>query len=101
MSRRKDRWTIRLVGVPDAGYSCRIVNPWEGFYLQRYDPDGREGLGEAVFTGGVEDALTFPSFDEAKAFWFAQSTVLPSRAINGAEVENRPLAVCDVAIDTV
>lgn len=92
-------WTIRLVGVPDRGYACRIKNPWEGFYLAEYDADARAGLGEAIFTGGQEDALTFSSFDEAKAYWFRQSTVLPMRVIGGLEVENRPLAVCDVSID--
>lgn len=93
------RWAIRLAGVPDAGYDCRIVNPWTGHYLKSYDPDAREGIGEAVFTGGPEDAITFGSFDDAKAYWYRQSTVMPMRAFRGVDRENRPLAVCDVTID--
>lgn len=98
---KADEWAIRLVGVPDEGYSCRIVNPWEGYYLLSYDPDGRSGLGEAVFTQFDHEALRFPSFDEAKACWYQQSTVLPRRAVRGVDGENRPLAVCDVSIDPI
>lgn len=96
-----DRWAVRLAGVPDAGYDCRIVNPWTGHYLMSYDPDAREGIGEAVLTGGTEDAMTFDSFDEAKAYIWRQSTVMPTHFRSGVEVENRPLAVCDFTIDPI
>lgn len=94
-------WAIVLVGTPDGGHSVRIHQPWCGHYLAAYDPDAMAGLGEAVFTPEASDALRFDSIDAAKACWFQQSTVLPTRAVAGRPIENRPLAVCDISIDEI
>lgn len=94
-------WVIRLTEIPDGGYDIRIVAPFYGYYLAAYDPDAKEGLGEATFTADVEAALRFPTFDEARDCWYQQSTVLPTRASARGEYENRPLAFCSVDISQV
>lgn len=93
-------WGIKLVGTPDSGYSCRIVNPWEGGWLAAYDADARAGLGEAVFSPDTANAMRFDTFGDARECWFAQSTVMPTQGgPDGKPFENRPLAVCDISID--
>ena len=98
-------FAIRLVDVPDAGdtgeppYALRMVRPFAGHYLTSYDPDAREGLGQAVWDESSADALRFPSFDAAKACWWQQSTKAPTRMYRGQEIENRPLAPISISID--
>lgn len=102
-----ERWAIRLTAVPDGGYRLRMTRPFLGHFLQSYDCDAHEGLGAAVWTADAAQALTFGSFDEARACWWAQSSVVPTVGglIPGAErpvpsvVENRPLSICSVSID--
>lgn len=89
---------IRLVDIIDDRQTfVSIANPWAGYWLHAYDPDAHEGFGRAKFLPEVEGALTFESFDNAKACWFQQSRVLPER--DGKE--NRPLTVCSISIDEV
>lgn len=95
-------WAIRLVTVPDTtGYDCNIRNPWEGWWLAAYDPDGHEGLGRAEFAPTADTALRFGSFDEARACWYQQSSVMPTKRDGDREWENRPLAVASISIDEV
>lgn len=107
-------WGVRLVSTRDP-YAMRLVSPFAGHWLASYDPDAKAGLGEAVFTDDPAQAITFPSFDAAKAYWMGQSTEMPTvsngQGFGGAfgmrngvapagEVENRPLAMAtNVAID--
>lgn len=87
---------IRLTDIADDRVSfVRIQNPWAGYWLHAYDPDAHAGFGDATFSPESEGALSFGSFDEAKAFWYQQSTVLPER--DGRE--NRPLTVCSISIE--
>lgn len=102
MPEEERKFVITLVDVPDLGYSCRIKNPWHGYYLRSYDPDARAGLGEAEFTDQLVDALRFPSFDAARECWYQQSTVMETRVMDdGVERENRPLAVVSIDISQV
>ncbi len=77
---------IRIKGVP-------LVGQW----LKRYDPDAHEGLGEAEFTDKAEDALRFPDFDTAKAFWAQDSTIPPPRGFE-TEAPTAPLTVVSVQV---
>lgn len=91
-------FSIKLVDVLDGGPTwVRLQNPWAGYWLAAYDPDAHEGLGDATFVPEPEGALWFGSFDEAKAFWFQQSSVMPVR--DGREW--RPLTICSISIDEV
>lgn len=103
---KKPRWAIRLVGLPDGtdsgfAYHIKIVNPWEGYWLAAYDPEGNAGLGRAVFELEVAKALTFGSFEEAKDCWFQQSFALPRISDYYGDHENRPLSVVSISIDEV
>lgn len=94
---------IRLVDVhdqatPDRPYvGISLKHPWPGLWLHAYDPDAHEGLGEARWGTDENVALRFSSFDEAKAFWFQQSTLLPE--LHGQP--NRPLTVCSISVDVL
>jgi hypothetical protein len=91
-------FAIRLTDVIDNRPTwVRIENPWVGYWLAAYDPDAHDGLGDATFDPDVDHALRFGSFDEAKAFWYQQSTVKPQ--LDGRE--NRPLTICSISIDEV
>jgi hypothetical protein len=91
-------FAIRLTDVLDGQVTwIRIQNPWPGYWLAAYDPDARDGIGEALFVPDENAALRFESFDEAKAFWYQQSTVMPEREGR----ENRPLTICSIDIAEV
>lgn len=96
---------IRFQSIPDIADGMepvwiRLVNPWQGYWLEFFDPDARDGTGEARFTGAEGDALRFSTFDEAKAFWFTQSTVRPmASGLDGVVRENRPLSIVSIVID--
>lgn len=75
----------------------RLRNPWPGNCLQIYDPDAHAGFGEATFGPEPELAIPFASFDDAKACWWQQSSVLPVREGR----ENRPLTICSIEIAEV
>lgn len=94
-------WAIRLVTPPEGMSWVRLRNPWHGYWLSQYDADAHEGLGDATFDPDPARALRFGSFDEAKACWWQQSTVLPTRMDGGIEHDNRPLASCSVSIDEI
>lgn len=40
----------------------------QGQFLKSYDPEAFSGLGDAVFTDRVQEALKFPNMDEALHF---------------------------------
>lgn len=93
-------FAIRLVDVIDDGrvqQFVKIRNPWHGYWLHAYDPDAHEGFGDATFAADVDGALRFDTFDDARACWNQQSSVLPER--DGRE--NRPLTLCSISIDEV
>lgn len=88
-------FAVRLTGLLDGRQQwVRLVEPWTGHWLAAYDPDARDGLGEATFTADVADALTFGSFDEAKACWFQRSSLRPM--MDGSEY--RPLTFCSIEV---
>lgn len=93
---------IRFQAMPDGPTwirmrSCPLVGQWLSFY----DPDAREGIGEAGWTSDIEDALRFADFAAAESFWSQQSTVAPITAMDGVERENRPLQVISITVDTL
>lgn len=94
-------WAIRLVGVPDGGYDCRVTNPWEGGYLAVIDVNANAGLGEAVFSESSAEAIRYETFQDARDAWYEQSSVLPVRSVGGREFENRPIAVLSISIDEI
>lgn len=89
---------IRLSDIPAGGYSVHTVNPWPGWWLAAYDPDARQGLGEATFTDDPAEAMQFEDFDAAKACWWQQSSLVPFVEDGG---ENRPLTPLSIIVDNI
>lgn len=89
---------LRLGDIPDGGYSIHVIQPWPGYWLARYDPDARDGIGEAEFTHDSTAAMEFADFAEAEACWGQTSTVTPVLE-DGSP--NRPLSVLSVTVDTI
>lgn len=90
---------IKFDAMPDGPAWIRMrACPLAGQWLMFYDPDARQGIGEAEFTSDVEDALRFPDFAAAEAFWSQQSTVAPVTALDGEQRENRPLQCVSITV---
>jgi hypothetical protein len=75
------------------GLSSPDIN---GCYLAAYDPDGHEGLGHAVWTPKLEEALMFPSQADAIALTQKQSTKVPLR---GDGLPNKPLTAFNLFVE--
>lgn len=60
----------------------------DGLWLKSYDPDGKLGMGEMVFTENRSDAKEYPTSREAIEEWKRISTTHPIR-LDGKP--NRPL----------
>lgn len=68
-----------------------------GLFLKRYDPNAREGRGEADWTDDPAKALTFDDAGEALACWNQQSTAMPTRPWDGKP--NRPLTAYTISVE--
>jgi hypothetical protein len=89
----------RTAGVVmvSAGMNGVDLNPdgrhQPGTFLAAFDPDARDGYGEARWTGDPRKALVFGSVQEAARVW---RTVSPSRPVRGDGRPNRPLTAYSV-----
>jgi hypothetical protein len=83
---------IRVMGV--AGREVIPGSP-SGKWVVSINPDAHNGLGDAVLTEDANEARQFETFEDAVAYWRAQSTVMPLRPDGG---ENRPGTAYSVEI---
>ncbi len=80
-----ERFALKCVGYAD-GSSC----PMSGKFVQQYDHNANDGLGQGKFTPDFKKALTFLSRHEAFRFW----RQVPHRyPFTDKGMANRPLTV--------
>lgn len=90
----KSRFVMTNVGLAGINLHGGDAVP-EGAYLKRYDPDARDGVGEAEWTTDVTQALVFESAGDAMTLYRTQSTVRPWRS-DGKP--NRPLTAFTIEV---
>lgn len=100
------KWGIRFVGVPEGthfgfAYHISLRNPWEGWWLGKFDPEAYDGLGSATFVEDAQFAMRFEDFQSAKDLWWTRSVSMPMISDEYGVHENRPLAVVSIAIDEI
>lgn len=83
-----------------AGYVVRAVaaSGLPGPWLMAYVPEANDGMGAAVWTAVIEDALRFESFVAAMECW---RQVPANRLVRDDGQPNRPLTAFTVEIGRV
>jgi hypothetical protein len=81
------------------GYANGMPCPFDGMYLERYNPNGDERRGLGRWTKDKADAKRFATKGEAFELWRAVRTVDPVRPWDGKP--NRPLTAFNVEITEV
>lgn len=78
------------------GFANGVPCPHAGQYLESFDFDAHDGIGEGAFTRDPRRAMLFDDAHAAFAFWRTVSTVRP---IRGDGRPNRPLTALSVQVD--
>ena len=89
-------YLIKIVGLIGRQLADTLATP-VGQYVEHYDPDARDGLGEVQTTPDPSRAKRYATQLEATAEWRRVSTVRPLRP-DGEP--NRPLTAYHVEIIT-
>jgi len=90
MTEQRDPYLIQVVAFAN-GSHCPIA----GQFVETFDHEAHNGLGDGTFTLDPQQALAFDSFPEAWEFWRRQTIVNP---IRGDGKPNRPLTCSCVEI---
>jgi hypothetical protein len=95
MKHNEPQYVIRVLGVEGTEIAQNKDRSPVGLYLQSYDPDAMNGLGQATFTRSPEDARGFHSPEAAATEWKRTSSVRPTREDGNP---NRPLTAYSVEV---
>lgn len=78
------------------GFAQDVMCPHEGQYLETFDFEYENGLGQGTFTKDPSRAKQFPSFGDAFEFWRTQSK---ARELRPDGKPNRPMTALSITIE--